>query len=241
MDKRSFLKTGLAAALLAGTTLLVGTAFATGGGPLVGSPAPNFTATDSNGKTVSLADFKGKTVVLEWTNNGCPFVRKHYQGNMQALQKKYATVRDFSADFVQTYRGGVLNRQMKDTGHVMVRKPGKMRWEYKTPEEKLFVSDGTSIYWYVPQDRQAEKRPMPPDDQASTPALFLAGKGDITRESVTKAMKDLKPLETPMTGMPFAFGGGKEHASNLAAKFVSPDGKGGWKVLTDDWIKLPNA
>ena len=99
-----------------------------------------------------------------------------------ALQKKYATVRDFSADFVQTYRGGVLNRQMKDTGHVMVRKPGKMRWEYKTPEEKLFVSDGTSIYWYVPQDRQAEKRSMPSDDQASSPALFLAGKGDITRD-----------------------------------------------------------
>ena len=99
-----------------------------------------------------------------------------------ALQKKYATVRDFSADFVQTYRGGVLNRQMKDTGRVMVQKPGRMRWEYKTPEEKLFVSDGTSIYWYVPQDRQAEKRPMPSDDQASTPALFLAGKGDITRD-----------------------------------------------------------
>ena len=99
-----------------------------------------------------------------------------------ALQKKYATVRDFSADFIQTYRGGVLNRQMKDTGQVLVRKPGKMRWEYKTPEEKLFVSDGTSIYWYVRQDRQAEKRPMPSDDQASTPALFLAGKGDITRD-----------------------------------------------------------
>jgi outer membrane lipoprotein carrier protein len=99
-----------------------------------------------------------------------------------ALQKKYATVRDFSADFVQTYRGGVLNRPMKDTGHVLVRKPGKMRWEYKMPEEKLFVSDGTSIYWYVPQDRQAEKRAMPSDDQASTPALFLAGRGDITRD-----------------------------------------------------------
>src|SRR6188768_4161197 len=99
-----------------------------------------------------------------------------------ALQKKYAGVRDFSADFVQTYRGGVLNRQLKDTGRVMVRKPGKMRWEYKTPEEKLFVSDGTSIYWYVPQDRQAEKRAMPSDDQASSPALFLAGKGDITRD-----------------------------------------------------------
>ena len=99
-----------------------------------------------------------------------------------ALQKKYAAVRDFSADFVQTYRGGVLNRQLKDTGRVMVRKPGKMRWEYKTPEEKLFVSDGASIYWYVPQDKHVEIRPVPADAEASTPALFLAGKGDITRD-----------------------------------------------------------
>jgi outer membrane lipoprotein carrier protein len=100
----------------------------------------------------------------------------------RALQQKYATVRDFSADFVQTYRGGVLNRQMKDTGRVMVRKPGKMRWEYKTPEEKLFVSDGSRVYWYIPQDKQVQISVVPEDDQASTPALFLAGKGDITRD-----------------------------------------------------------
>ena len=99
-----------------------------------------------------------------------------------SLQGKYRTVRDFSADFVQTYRGGVLNRQLKDSGRVMVRKPGKMRWEYKTPEEKLFVSDGTSIYWYTPQDKHVEIRRVPADDEASTPALFLAGKGDITRD-----------------------------------------------------------
>jgi peroxiredoxin len=55
-----------------------------------GQPAPAFTATDLSGKPVSLADLKGKTVVLEWTNFGCPFVQKHYRsGNMQALQKKY--------------------------------------------------------------------------------------------------------------------------------------------------------
>lgn len=54
----------------------------------VGEPAPNFTAVDSNGKTHNLSDFKGKTVVLEWTNHECPFVRKHYEsGNMQKLQK----------------------------------------------------------------------------------------------------------------------------------------------------------
>jgi peroxiredoxin len=57
---------------------------------VVGQPAPPFTATDSTGKPESLADFKGKWVVLEWTNNECPFVGKHYgSGNMQKLQKTY--------------------------------------------------------------------------------------------------------------------------------------------------------
>src|SRR5579863_1215727 len=56
----------------------------------VGTPAPNFTATDSNGKTESLADFRGKWVVLEWHNNGCPYTKKHYEsGNMQSLQKEW--------------------------------------------------------------------------------------------------------------------------------------------------------
>ena len=58
-------------------------------GPAVGKPAPDFTGTDSNGRTVRLADLHGKTVVLEWSNHDCPFVRKHYgSGNMQALQKE---------------------------------------------------------------------------------------------------------------------------------------------------------
>src|SRR5205814_4485708 len=55
-----------------------------------GQPAPGFTLTDLAGKPVNLADYKGRTVVLEWHNFGCPFVQKHYRsGNMQALQKKY--------------------------------------------------------------------------------------------------------------------------------------------------------
>jgi len=55
---------------------------------VVGQPAPAFSVTDTSGKVVSLADFKGKTVVLEWVNPGCPYVRKHYDSaNMQATQK----------------------------------------------------------------------------------------------------------------------------------------------------------
>jgi peroxiredoxin len=74
-------KTTLALALAAGTALAA---------PEVGQPAPAFTLTDSNGQSHNLADFKGKFVVLEWLNHGCPFVKKHYDSNnMQKLQKEY--------------------------------------------------------------------------------------------------------------------------------------------------------
>ena len=56
----------------------------------VGQAAPDFSATDTTGKTRKLSDYKGKLVVLEWTNPGCPFVQKHYNGNMQSLQKEFA-------------------------------------------------------------------------------------------------------------------------------------------------------
>jgi peroxiredoxin len=70
----------------AGATLVAGPALAL---PQLGQPAPAFTATDAAGKPVSLAQFAGKTVVLEWTNSGCPYVGKHYNsGTMQSLQKK---------------------------------------------------------------------------------------------------------------------------------------------------------
>ena len=58
--------------------------------PRPGAPAPGFSAQSIAGKTLRLGDFAGKTVVLEWTNNGCPFVAKHYDsGNMQALQRRH--------------------------------------------------------------------------------------------------------------------------------------------------------
>jgi peroxiredoxin len=76
-------KTTLALALAAGTSLAA---------PEVGQPAPAFTLTDSNGQFHNLADFKGKFVVLEWLNHGCPFVKKHYDSNnMQKLQKEYTS------------------------------------------------------------------------------------------------------------------------------------------------------
>src|ERR1700757_5496211 len=60
--------------------------------PKAGDSAPDFTSTDSSGKTHKLSDFKGKFVVLEWTNSSCPFTKKHYaSGNMQNLQKQWTS------------------------------------------------------------------------------------------------------------------------------------------------------
>jgi peroxiredoxin len=89
----------------------------------VGQPAPDFTLTDTAGKPVKLSQFKGKPVVLEWNNPGCPFVRKHYQGNMQALQKDFTqrgvvwlainSTEDASTDYLSPPQ---LARWMQDKG-----------------------------------------------------------------------------------------------------------------------------
>ena len=100
----------------------------------------------------------------------------------RSLQTRYQGIRDFSADFESTYRGGVLRTQTGERGTVKVKKPGRMRWEYTSPEKKEFVSDGKNIYTYIPADRQVFVNDVPPDDSASTSALFLAGKGDISRD-----------------------------------------------------------
>ena len=100
----------------------------------------------------------------------------------QALQRKYSTIKDFSSDFTHTYRGGVLKKQITEKGRLLILKPGRMRWEYTSPEQKVFVSDGLKVYSYIPADRQVVVGSVPPDGETATPALFLAGKGDLTRD-----------------------------------------------------------
>jgi outer membrane lipoprotein carrier protein len=100
----------------------------------------------------------------------------------EALQRRYDAVKDFSADFVHTYQGGVLKKQLTERGTVLIKKPGKMRWDYTAPEKKQFVSDGARIYFYIPADKQVVVSPVPPNAAAATPALFLAGKGRLTSE-----------------------------------------------------------
>jgi outer membrane lipoprotein carrier protein len=104
------------------------------------------------------------------------------QALAERIQQHYDGVRDFRADFTHAYAGGVLRKKTVEYGTVAIRKPGRMRWTYTKPEEKTFVSDGVKLYSYIPADKQVYVASVPRDDQASTPALFLAGKGNLVRD-----------------------------------------------------------
>jgi outer membrane lipoprotein carrier protein len=97
-----------------------------------------------------------------------------------SLQRKYDTIRDFSTDFVHTHEGGVLKRKREERGTLLVKKPGKMRWTYKSPDEKVFVSDGVRLIQYFPEENRALVSAVPEDEQAAV--LFLAGRGNLTRD-----------------------------------------------------------
>lgn len=100
----------------------------------------------------------------------------------RGIQRKYDATRSFATDFVHTYEGGVLRKKVTERGTLVVKKPGRMRWSYTSPEEKLFVSDGRKMYAYVPADRQVVVTQVPEGDRATAPVLFLAGKGNLTRD-----------------------------------------------------------
>jgi len=79
---------------------------------------------------------------------------------------------------------------------LLVKKPGKMRWEYNAPEKKLFVSDGVKIYSYVPEDKQVIVSDVPSGDRLTTPVLFLAGTGNLARD-FNPSFTDLPPGAAP--------------------------------------------
>src|SRR5688500_6453958 len=98
------------------------------------------------------------------------------------IQRRYASVRDFTAAFTQTYHGGVVRQKIVERGTLAVKKPARMRWPYTAPEKKEFDSDGRKLYSYVPADRQVIVSDVPADGGDTTAALFLAGRGDLARD-----------------------------------------------------------
>jgi len=97
-----------------------------------------------------------------------------------SLQRKYDGIRDFSTDFVHRHESGTLRRTREERGMLQVKKPGKMRWEYRGDEQKLFVSNGVKVYQYYPDEKRVVVSNAPETEDAAV--LFLAGKGSLTRD-----------------------------------------------------------
>jgi len=123
------------------------------------------------------------------------------------LQDRYDRVETFTAEFTQTYAGGLLGLTTTESGRLTLKKPGRFRMEYLQPERKTFVADGVMFYGYFPEDQVGSQQPLPKDDEASTALLFIAGRGQLVRDFVPR-LADRQPegewhLElTPRTPQP---------------------------------------
>lgn len=97
-----------------------------------------------------------------------------------AVDAHYNHLRSLQAEFTEVYRGAGMERT--ESGTLWLKKPGKMRWEYRSPREKLFVSDGKDAWFYVPDDRQARKTDARKLEDIRSPLAFLLGKAKLEKE-----------------------------------------------------------
>jgi peroxiredoxin len=170
-------------------------------GARVGAPAPAFTATDSRGQTESLAQFRGKYVVLEWHNQGCPYTKKHYvSGNMQALQKEWTAKGVAWFTVISSARGeqgyvtpdqenSYLTQMHAVPTAVLMDPEAKIARLYSaktTPQMIVVDPSGKIIY-----DGAIDNRPTPdPED--------IQGADNYVSDALTEAMAG-KPVQTAFT------------------------------------------
>src|ERR1039457_6899641 len=110
-----------------------------------------------------------------------------------AVDAHYNHLRSLEAEFTEVYRGSGMERT--ETGTLWLKKPGKMRWEYRSPREKLFVSDGKDAWFYVPADRQARKTASKKLEDVRSPLAFLLGKTKLEKELQGLSLApDVEPL-----------------------------------------------
>jgi len=118
----------------------------------------------------------------------------------------YNHLRSLQAEFTEIYRGSGMERT--ETGTLWLKKPGKMRWEYRSPREKLFVSDGKDAWFYVPEDRQARKTPAKKLEDIRSPLAFLLGKTKLEKElrglSLAPDIDPVQAGDTVLRGVPQA-------------------------------------
>lgn len=162
--------------------------------PQVGQPAPGFTLKDTSGKEHSLSDFKGKTVVLEWINYGCPFVKKHYESkNMQTLQKE-AAAKGVVWLAICSSAPGKQGNETPETGRTKTEgyesaaaaylvdedgKVGKLYNAKTTPEMFVINPEGVLVYAGAIDDNKSPDPAVIPDSKNYVKAALeevLAGK-----------------------------------------------------------------
>jgi outer membrane lipoprotein carrier protein len=98
----------------------------------------------------------------------------------QAVDNRYNHLQTLQAEFTETYRGAGIERI--ESGSLWLKKPGKMRWEYRSPKEKLFLSDGKDAWFYLPGDRQVRRSSVKKLDDLRSPLGFLLGKTRLEKE-----------------------------------------------------------
>jgi outer membrane lipoprotein carrier protein len=114
----------------------------------------------------------------------------------QAVDERYNHLRSLQAEFTEIYRGAGMERT--ESGTLWLKKPGKMRWEYRSPRDKLFLSDGRDAWFYVPGERQVRRTAVKKLDDLRSPLAFLLGK--------TKLEKELQGLSLAPDVTPLAAG-----------------------------------
>src|SRR5438552_3093292 len=112
---------------------------------------------------------------------------------IQGVEDSFAHMKDFSSDFIQIFQDP-LNRKQQETGHLYLMRPRMMRWEYKNPEEKLFVSDGKTVYFYVPGDRQVTREAVKQSFDDRIPLMFLLGQSNLRSEFTRFELLNTKPF-----------------------------------------------
>ena len=121
-----------------------------------------------------------------------------------AVDAHYNHLQTLEAQFTEVYRGSGMDRT--ESGTLWLKKPGKMRWEYRSPREKLFVSDGRDAWFYVPDDRQARRTAAKKLEDVRSPLAFLLGKTKLEKElrglSLAPDVTPLSPQDVVLRGVP---------------------------------------
>jgi outer membrane lipoprotein carrier protein len=122
----------------------------------------------------------------------------------QAVDERYNHLHSLQADFTEIYRGAGMERT--ESGTLWLKKTGKMRWQYRSPREKLFLSDGKDAWFYVPGERQVRRTAVKKLDDLRSPLAFLLGKTKLEKElqalSLASDVAPLAPDDVVLRGVP---------------------------------------